>query len=423
MRVVHLPSSYLPDTIGGTETFVSTLAETLKDKGVESRVVVHSDVPTQSSDPCELVRLAPIDEHTSRVGLYSKFLNRNPPGFLQFLRQWKPDLVHFHAFSLGASLDHARVLRNLQIPYVITYHTPAQSCPRGTLLHLGKSPCDGELQSSKCASCVLQSQNWPLPLAKLAAKSRLSARLFDGTLVTRIAMPSLLREARQSTLEYFHHSSAVVACAEFCKAVLTANGVDAGKIKVIRQALPGPTRNRILRPVGGNRVLHLGFFGRVTRIKGVDLAVECLNHLRERGVHAKLQIVGPINPSESQWFTKLLNSEPQAAHLGTFSGAQLKDWLHTLDLVLIPSRWLETGPLTLLEAWDQSTLVLGTNQAGIREFMAANNLSQCLFEPESPAAIAGAIIEAQYYSEFSVSIPGSQEQGTQYKLLYDSVIN
>jgi glycosyltransferase involved in cell wall biosynthesis len=60
------------------------------------------------------------------------------------------------------------------------------------------------------------------------------------------------------------------------------------------------------------------------------------------------------------------------------------------DLVVVPSRWLETGPLVVLEAFAAGTPVLGARLGGIAELV-SNQVDGLLIPPEDPAAWASAI--------------------------------
>jgi glycosyltransferase involved in cell wall biosynthesis len=60
------------------------------------------------------------------------------------------------------------------------------------------------------------------------------------------------------------------------------------------------------------------------------------------------------------------------------------------DLVAIPSRWLETGPLVALEAFAAGIPVLGANLGGIAELV-RNGIDGFLVPPDDVAAWAAAI--------------------------------
>lgn len=420
MRVAHLPSSYFPESIGGTEVYVRTLVDALRTMNIDSTVVVHGG-KVSPNDPPELQRLPPLPRPTRRA-MYMKSTGGDPPGFADFIDRWRPDLVHFHAFTLGAGLDHSRLLTKLEIPYLITYHTPAQSCPRGTLMYRGSTPCDGQLTVQRCSECVLQSRELPAWLCALGSRSPFSSAMPNGPWLSYVALPDLLSEASTLWNEFFSGAIQIIACAEFCREVLIQNGITKGKILVLRQALPGCARIRKLRlPVATKSPLTLGIFGRVTHVKGVDLAAEATSILNRRGLAASLEIVGPVDNCYRDWLDRMLRLHPTAKYIGVLLGHDLHSWIASRDLVILPSRCPETGPLALLEAWDQGTPVAGTDLGGIRDFLIPVTQHPLLFTINNAEAIADSIERALAFSfDASVSIPGTDELALSYSRLYDS---
>ena len=397
MRITHLSISSVPDSVGGTETYVHHLCRALFDLGHAVAVVWHTDVARQEQATSfveELVRL-PTHLPRRRGDLYRKGTGAEPPGFRQFLTDWRPDMIHFHAFTLGTGIDHARVAREFQIPYVITYHQAGMSCQRGNLMQWGTEVCDGRIVPDRCAACTLHSRGWPKALARTVARSPVSWRyLPEGPWVVRLALPSLLSEANTAWHDFFLGSAHVVACAEFSRDVLVANGVSAERVTVLRQALPGNDRKRQLTlPLRcRGRSVRLGFFGRFTPAKGPDLLIEAIRCLRAEGIDVVGELVGPIADDYCTWAERLLHRAGGSVNfLGVKHGNDLVDWLSTLDLVVLPSRGMETGPLTLLEAWDRGIPVIGTNVGGIRDFLIAAGLPELLFGINDPLAIATAV--------------------------------
>src|SRR5438128_1478316 len=132
MKVLHLPSSYFPRSVGGTEQYVHRLCEALSRKAHEVIVAWHGQDPpdTVVSPEYKVAVLDPLRK-PSRVELYSVALNSSPPGFADLLKNFAPDVVHFHSFTHGAGIDHARAALEAGIPYVVTYHVPSITCVRG----------------------------------------------------------------------------------------------------------------------------------------------------------------------------------------------------------------------------------------------------------------------------------------------------
>ena len=421
MRIAHLPSSYLPEYLGGTEVYVRSLCNGLASLGHECAVVWHTDAPAPSqwSGPEVQIRLPP-HKLRKRADIYMKSTGSEPPGFRDFLVSWKPDVLHFHSFTLGAGIDHVRVARSIGIPYFITYHTPTQSCQRGTLLRWGNEPCNGQIEPRRCAECSLEGRGVPKLMASALALSPIPYKLSDGPWVSWLTLPSLITQSSDYWSEFFCGATHVVACAEFCRQVLLKNGLPEDRVTVHRQGLPGQDRERILRlPLHSEgRASRLGFFGRFTPVKGPDLLLEAVNQLRGSGIKVTAEFAGPIGTGDRAWADRLF-SKSVARYHGTLQGDQLTEWLESLDLVVLPSRCLETGPLTLLEAWDRCTPVIGTNLGGIQEFFKSNGLDDMGFDHNDSHDIAKAVHRAMNWSKPArVAVPGMDELASRMIELY-----
>jgi glycosyltransferase involved in cell wall biosynthesis len=430
MRIAFLPSNYLPHSVGGTEIYVHHLSEALARLGHEVAVAYHAPTPAaeRARGPYEVVPL-PACPPRRRADLYLHSRGEEPTGFAGFLTEWKPDVAHFHACTLGASLDHARLLRRHGVPYLVTYHTPAASCPRGTLMYRGREACDGRTEPGRCAACVLQGRGWAWPLAALLGRSPLRHdRLPEGPWLPRVALPSLLEGAQANWREFMGHAEHVIACAEWCKEVLIRNGVAAEKVRVVRQGLPGASRRRTLRlPLASGRPLRIGYFGRFAWSKGPDLLLRAAEQLRRDGLDVRCELTGPIASNEERWARRLLaRHAASVVYHDTRQRDELRGWLGGLDLVAVPSRTLETGPLTLLEAWDEGVPVVGTGNGGIREFLDGAGLGALAFEPAGVDGLVAAVRRAAAWpggDRPEVHVPGMAELAERMVMLYEQALS
>ncbi len=197
-RVLHLPCSYMPWTIGGKETFTHSLARHLTDLGWNSHVAFHQNPANQEP-------LGPHDHEGIPVHVLPPLSIRREdvyacntgevPGFAELLGELKPDVVHFQDFSAGANLHHLALARAAKAKTVMSYHTPGQSCLQRELLRNGQIVCDGEIRLDRCTACRLGAQGIPAPirwpLAKvslpLAGESRLARALSARHMTQRFA--------------------------------------------------------------------------------------------------------------------------------------------------------------------------------------------------------------------------------------------
>ena len=131
---------------------------------------------------------------------------------------------------------------------------------------------------------------------------------------------------------------------------------------------------------------------------------------------------GPVEKGFRAWAERLDGKRQR--HLGLLHGAALKDWIRSLDLVVVPSRWLETGPLTLLEAWDQGVPVLGAGAGGIRDFMVANRQGHMLFERGSAHDLTRALedwIRSDPAQAETVHVPGMRSVAKMHVQIYSGL--
>src|SRR5439155_22577573 len=115
-----------------------------------------------------------------------------------------PDIVHFHAFTRGVSVPMVEEVKRRNLQLVFTYHTPAASCQRGTLLRYGEQPCEGNLNLTACARCTLHG----LGLNRIAASLLSSIPPNIGTALGSIgANGRFLTALRMTELTEIRHDA------------------------------------------------------------------------------------------------------------------------------------------------------------------------------------------------------------------------
>jgi glycosyltransferase involved in cell wall biosynthesis len=138
------------------------------------------------------------------------------------------------------------------------------------------------------------------------------------------------------------------------------------------------------------------------------------------------ELAGPIAAGEQTWADRVISTAGKGVvYHGTLSGADLTAWLDRLDAVVIPSRWLETGPLTLLEAWDRGVPVIGANAGGIRDFLIANDLTELAFPVGNVAGLVAAVQRVLEWTQPppTVTIPGVADLAQRMSKLYAASVN
>ncbi len=251
------------------------------------------------------------------------------------------------------------------------------SCIRGTLLLNGNSRCDGLLEAQRCTACVLRQYGLIEPLP--SALSRLPARLGKGMRHLRLQrglwlalrMRQIVNDHLARTERFLSLADLVIAPSQWVYELLSANGVPAERLRLCRQGLTqAQTRGKNMEEENLDGALRLGFFGRIDPTKGIDLLIDVMQQIPH--VPLALSIYG-VNQEGTNNFIQKLRTRAQHDNrirfLQSLPADQVLPAMQNLDLVLVPSLVMETGPLVVLEAFAAGTPVIGSDLGGIAELV------------------------------------------------------
>jgi len=169
-------------------------------------------------------------------------------------------------------------------------------------------------------------------------------------------------------------------------------GLPQPKSTVVYNGVPGPT---VVTPPRTNATApELLYVGRLSPRKGVDVAVRALALLHQRGVNAKLTLVGAVFPGY-EWYERELVELVRSAGLEsevTFAGFLEEVWapMSVADIVLVPSRAEESFGNTVIEAAMAARPLVVSDHTGLRE--AREHLSAAVpVVADDPSAVADAV--------------------------------
>ena len=138
------------------------------------------------------------------------------------------------------------------------------------------------------------------------------------------------------------------------------------------------------------------FVGRLQALKGVDLALETLIELRNRGRNALLAIIG--GPSGSDGRETLTRLHARVAQAGVINEVSfvapqahelLSTWMRAADVTLVPSR-SESFGLVALESSGCGTPVVASDVGGLKTLIEPG-VNGFLIEERDPSAWADAV--------------------------------
>ena len=413
VKVLHVPFSYYPDPVGGTEVYVQTLSFYLKQAGIVSMVAApagQNDVYEHEGLRVYRYRVNP--EPNCARELYGQGDQLAAECFDRVLGSAQPNILHLHAFSRGVSLGIVQAAKARRIPVVFTYHTPTATCQQGTMMKFGNSPCDGLMSVHNCARCTIhQLLGSRLPhfehevgnvrpvaqkvLAAIAgslppALGRWLACLnLEGNHWTALRMTELMQLRHASTRTLFAEVDHIVAVCQWVKEVLITNGVPSRKITLSRQGVAEEAKcgnNNVEQArVPSRHSLKMAFLGRLHPTKGVHILIEALRLIPDVPLH--LVVYGIVQDQYGSEYEaqlhRIADRDGRIRFHSPIRSSQVQSVLRGYDLLAVPSQWLETGPLVVLEAFAAGIPVIGSRLGGISELV-HDGVNGVLVQPSNP---------------------------------------
>ena len=376
MRILHVSNNLYPQVTGGTEIFVLQLIEAQQQLRPAPQIhwaaheapllfTVH-DAKASLSPVQQL--LPPITPGTRQQ--QASYTASAIPGFQELLAEFKPDVVHLHSFSDSCGLSHARASKAAGARLVVTVHSPGFSCIKGNLIDASGAICDGVLRERRCTRCRLHNGGLPRWLAGAVALQSgwpLPAQA-PGAIAHVLTARQLTAAYQQAWLELAGLADAIHVLAAWSRDVLLRQGFPARKVHLIHTAGPPPLPPRQRTPMQDG-LLRLVYWGRCHPVKGLHLVIEAIEAL-PADAPIQLDFYGPYwDDAYGQKLLRRINGDPRFRVLGQLPKDQLLPKLQLYDLAVVPSTWLETGPLTVLEAFAAGLPVAGSDLGGIKELL------------------------------------------------------
>lgn len=375
--VLHITFVYWPEALGGTEIYVKTLVAELAQLGIRSAIAAPAQ--TTAAYEFEGTPVRTIAAKLSTEQLYGQENAELTAAWLHVVQELRPKIVHIHARTPALHSRALEQFRLLGIKTLFTVHTPTAFCQRGTMLEFGRQPCDGKVSRARCGACSLQAMGMPTPLAKTipqlpSALLRFIAQIGPRRLATVLCFPERIDRALAEQRAFFGAADQLIAVCDWLANALIANQFSSTALIRNRQGVrsdlhPADAGSEPTELRGGLKVFSLG---RPDPSKGF----ECLTDaVLACAANVQLELALACKDSTHPWVQQLharigqhTNASRIRMHFNV-SAAGLAERFADCDLVAVPSVWLETGPLTVLEAFSQGRPVLGSRRGGIAELV------------------------------------------------------
>jgi glycosyltransferase involved in cell wall biosynthesis len=380
MKIVHLVGWYFPDSVGGTEVYVEGLCRRLREAGhdilIAGPTTDSSRAGVRVHDHTPVFRYR-IDGEPTRDEAYHRVPVRGAAALYDWLDAQRPDLIHVHSLTTGVGLPEIREARRRGIRVVATCHLPGLGfmCRTGELMEHGRQPCDGIVDSARCAACTLTQLGLPRTaaawVASFPAEASAALTRFPGRIGTALGMRASVREYAVMQRELFDLVDAFVVLNDTARQMLIANGSPAGKIVVNRLGLsqsttPAASRRSASRPV------RFAYVGRLHRSKGLIVLAEAIRSM-STALEFHVEIRGPALDGESRALRlelqSLLASDRRVTFAPPVAPSAIPSVLSDCDVLLCPSISFENGPTVALEAHAVGTPVVGSRVGGLNELI------------------------------------------------------
>ena len=389
IRYLHLSDNIYPLKTGGTEIFIQQLINVQISLGDKYEVIW----ACHKSNNSEQIKINNLDNYkifldavvqNNRLNTFS-YIVKEIPGFHKLLKRFKPDIVHVHSLGRRTTINHIEAIKKFGAKLIFSLHTPPCSC-MGNLLNASHEICKGDLIDSRCTFFRLKTKGIPDLFAKLISYqngwpfSANNRNLFSRLLTSR----KLTTNMHISWINLMNQADNIHVLSHWGKDMLINQKISSNKINLIRTAGPQKISKKKRLPMEDG-LLKLVFWGRCNPEKGLHIVIDAILILSKE-LPIKLDIYGPYW-GDDDYSKNLINKikfESRIKYLGNLDQKELLKKLQYYDLAVVPSIWLETGPLTILEAFAAGLPVAGTNLGGIKELL--NDQEGCFLLPSNPSA-------------------------------------
>jgi len=412
VSVLQASAWYPPVTWGGTEVYVSGLVRELRGQGVTSNIVapLGPQQPDGYRFEDSMVRTYSVNAVPTRAEQRGDKVHDGFSRFREILTELQPDVYHQHSWSRGLGLAHLRLARELGLRTVLTVHVPGVTCMRGTMMRFGTEVCDGRIERFRCAACWSHSRGIPKPLAlALAAVSSRTGSVApdampQNRLTTALSAAAMVERLRTDVAAMSDYADRIVAVCQWLHDTLLLNGVPPEKLVLNRQGVDGQFVAAVADASSGGlsrpddvepRIFRLLYLGRWQPVKGLDVLVRAVKAVPpETPLELLIHGVGG-GPEERDYEAKvrrIAGNDRRIRIAPPVSRPALAETFLQANALAVPSRWLETGPLVVLEAQAAGLPILGSRLGGIAELVREPD-DGLLVEPDDVVAWTNAILQ------------------------------
>lgn len=345
---------------GGSETYCFAVAGALREAGHEVHFFAMED---EGNLPCEDADLfvpnrdyngpsSPAAKASAALSIvYSREARRR---FQALCERVRPDVVHLNLVhrQITLSILDAPYLEERRVPVVWTAHDYIAVCPSYTMLDGAGEVCEACL-GGRFLNCLRR-------------------RCVKGS-AAKSGMAAIEAEFLKRTHAY-RKIDRIICPSQFLGSKMAEGGFPAGQLAWMPNFIPDETLAEIdAAPAPEGESPYFLYFGRLSAEKGVDVLLRAFAQaIGDEKVPEgwRLEIVGdgPLR-AELESLASDLGVSGRAGFLGFRGGAELRSLVKGARFSVVPSRWWENMPFSVVESLAAGTPVIGSRMGGIPELV------------------------------------------------------
>ncbi|MGC1297552.1 MAG: glycosyltransferase [Alloacidobacterium sp.] len=276
-----------------------------------------------------------------------KFANRDtnfPEDFCGLLRELQPDVIHFHHFThFGVeAFFHARTtLPDAKI--VLTFHEFLAVCHRyGQMVTHPDDHLCYEATPQHCNRCFPEISQADFFLRKLYIQS------------------------------FFKYVDNFITPSYFLAQRLRDWGIPSERLTVIENLTPTPEQGSVRRVRQKHDPLRVGFFGQLSRLKGINVLLDAAKMLEDDGVNdITFEIHGHYRGQPLEFQVEMQERIKDLGRNvrchGAYDPARTDRLMRGVGVTIVPSIWWENSPVVIQEAFRNRRPVICSDIGGMSE--------------------------------------------------------
>ena len=434
---------FFPHSFGGGQVYVYNLSKELKRRGHDVVIITNKvsqkntrsyEIEDYKYDHLSIKAVSLNPDFIAHSELSSNLIGTQMMALKDIISSLRPDLIHIN--GLKASL--ITVCNEMNIPNVVTAHHPGFACPASTLLKPDDSLCQEAANIKTCLPCCSKHKRSGIVGSILGKIPRWVYRPTGKFLNNYKKVPYIVRGLMypwwiESGMEgqkiLLKNSQFIISPSKAMKQLLIRNGVQTERIYLLPHGIEPLGRLPIEKSDNGK--IRFGYIGSIGHAKGFHILLGALEMISQQE-KCELHVFGSAqNPWDQEYMERSLSIYKGKSKIithGYLDHSKISEAFKQIDVLIVPSIYLEVFGLVVLEAFSVGRPVIVTKSGGpaelVREgvdgFIVERNDSQSLSE-----AMQKFIYDPNLISEMSKNIPHvktMQEYGDEIESFYFNII-